>query len=146
MERSFVFRKISRGKSVPYYHVHPFFQNLSAHFRCKFCRISIISIQHKVTLCIYVTKHASDYIALSLLTFVSYNGTCLTCDLVCSISGIIIIYIYGSFRKCFFGILHDLGNRLTLIIAGYQYRYFIYHFNFSCKVTFLLYTFEVTIS
>ena len=76
-------------------------------------------------------------VPLSLLIFITDNSPFFPRNLVCTICGIVIIYVNHRLRKCFSHITDNLGYSLTFVIARYQNCYFIWHLYFFSPVKLL---------
>ena len=137
MERTFILGKICRGKAISDYHVCSVLQNFLTHLCRKFRRIGVVPVNHQIALCINITKHTADYVALSLLIFITDNSPFFPRNLVCTICGIVIIYVDHSLRKCFSHVTDNLGYSLAFVIARYQNCYFIWHLYFFSPVKLL---------
>ena len=132
MKWAFIFLKIGGGKAVSYNHVHISLQHFICHLSCRFCRIGIISVYHKIALCIYFLEHSSYYIAFSLVIFMTDNCTGFRCDFGSSVCRIVVIHIDHCFRQYSLKICHYFFDCFPLVITGNQYCYFIH--NFSCNL------------
>ena len=137
VERTFILSKICRGKAISDYHVCSVLQNFLTHLCRKFRRICIVPVNHQITLCVNITEHTADYIAFALLKLVTDNGAFFPRDFICTICGIVIIYVDHSLRKCFSHVTDNLGYSLAFVIARYQNCYFIWHLYFFSPVKLL---------
>ena len=85
MERALVLCEICGGQTVSHHHIRIVTKYLLHHLRCRIHRIGIVSVHHDIALCIHLTEHPADDIALSLHIFISHNGTGTLCNFRCPV-------------------------------------------------------------
>ena len=121
MERSFIFREIGGGQSVPYHHISPARQNMIHHAPGIFSRIGVIPVDHQIAFCINIAEHAADYIAFALTVFIADDCPRLPGRLIGMVSGIVVININHRFRESLPVVFYHLRDCLALIVTGNQY-------------------------
>ena len=119
MERPLVLCKISGGQPVPDHHIHTFVKHQIHHLPCILCRISIVAVDHQITVRVNVTEHAPHDISLSLSVFIPDDRTRSARDLICAVSGIVIIDVDICLRKRLMVLPYYFLNCLAFIVTWY---------------------------
>ena len=116
VERTFVLFKVRGGKPVADHHVIAF-KNFLHHSRSIFSRVSVIAIDHNVSISVNILKHGADDVSFALARLMTNYCTSLLGELGGVVSGIIVIHVDGGVGQNSSKISHHLGNGDSFVVA-----------------------------
>ena len=85
MKKALIFRKICRRKSVTNNHICFTIKHQLTHLPGIFSRICSVSIYHKITISINITKHSANDVTLTLTILMTYNRPPMLSNFCCII-------------------------------------------------------------